>query len=155
MMLGTLGEVNRMEGSVISDAVNLASRLEGLTKIYMVGIIISEETYNNIDKELFNARFIDVVAVKGKDKPLKIFEIFDSDLDQLKRLKINTLEDFKRAVKYYFQQNFEKSLKLFLKINKINPHDKVTEIFINRCEKIIKGEWNPDLWDGINRLDQK
>lgn len=155
MMLGTLGEVNRMEGSVISDAVNLASRLEGLTKIYKVGIIISEETYKKINEEFFNIRFIDVVGVKGKEKPVKIFEIFDSDLDQLKRLKIDTLEDFKSAVKDYFQQNFEKSLKLFLKINKINPDDKVTEIYINRCEKIIKGEWNPDSWDGINRLDQK
>ena len=58
MMLGTLGEVNRMEGSVISDAVNLASRLEGLTKIYKVGIIISEETYKNINEEFFNIRFI-------------------------------------------------------------------------------------------------
>ena len=155
MMLGTLGEVNRMEGSVISDAVNLASRLEGLTKIYKVGIIISEETYKKINEEFFNIRFIDVVGVKGKEKPVKIFEIFDSDSGQLKRLKIDTLEDFKNADKDYFQQNFEKSLKLFLKINTINPDDKVTEIFINRCEKIINGEWNPDLWDGINRLDQK
>ena len=154
-MLGTLGDVNRMEGSVISDAVNLASRLEGLTKIYKVGIIISEETYNNINKDLFNTRFIDVVAVKGKDKPVKIFEIFDSDLDKLKHLKIDTLEDFKEAVSDYFQKNFKKALKLFLKINKINPHDKVIEIYINRCQKIIKGGMPLDLWDGINRLDQK
>ena len=110
-MLGTLGDVNRMEGSVISDAVNLASRLEGLTKIYKVGIIISEETYNNINKDLFNTRFIDVVAVKGKDKPVKIFEIFDSDLDKLKHLKIDTLEDFKEAVSNYFHKDFEKALK--------------------------------------------
>jgi two-component system sensor histidine kinase ChiS len=144
-----------MEGSVISDAVNLASRLEGLTKIYKVGIIISEETYNNINKDLFNTRFIDVVAVKGKDKPVKIFEIFDSDLDKLKHLKIDTLEDFKEAVSDYFHKDFEKALKLFLKINKINPHDKVTEIYINRCQKIIKGGMPLDLWDGINRLDQK
>ena len=115
-MLGTLGDVNRMEGSVISDAVNLASRLEGLTKIYKVGIIISEETYNNINKDLFNTRFIDVVAVKGKEKPVKIFEIFDSDLDKLKHLKIDTLEDFKEAVSDYFHKDFEKALKLFLKI---------------------------------------
>tara|TARA_B100001027_G_scaffold177625_1_gene128914 strand:+ start:157 stop:2319 length:2163 start_codon:yes stop_codon:yes gene_type:complete len=155
MMLGTLGDVNRMEGSVISDAVNLASRLEGLTKIYKVGIIISEETYNNINKDLFNTRFIDVVAVKGKDKPVKIFEIFDSDLAKLKHLKIDTLEDFKEAVSDYFQKNFKKALKLFLKINKINPYDKVTEIYINRCQKIIKGGMPLDLWDGINRLDQK
>jgi two-component system sensor histidine kinase ChiS len=95
------------------------------------------------------------VAVKGKDKPVKIFEIFDSDLDKLKHLKIDTLDDFKGAVSDYFQKNFKKALKLFLKINKINPHDKVTEIYINRCQKIIKGGMPLDLWDGINRLDQK
>ena len=145
MMLGTLGETNRMEGSVISDAVNLASRLEGLTKNYKVGIIISEETYKNINKDLFAIRFIDLVAVKGKNKAIKIFEVFDADLEKLKQLKIETLNDFKKAIKGYFEHNFENSLKLFLKINKINPDDKVTEIFINRCKKIIKEGWKPDL----------
>jgi class 3 adenylate cyclase len=155
MMLGTLGEENRMEGSVISDAVNLASRLEGLTKNYRVGIIISEETYNKINKDLFSIRFIDLVAVKGKDKSIKIYEIFDADYEKLKLLKITTLNDFKKATRYYFEQNFEKSLKLFIKINKINPDDSVTEIFIKRCQKIIKEGYNPNLWDGINRLDYK
>ena len=155
MMLGTLGEQNRMEGSVISDAVNLASRLEGLTKNYRVGIIISEETYNKINKELFSIRFIDHVAVKGKDKSIKIYEIFDADYEKLKLLKITTLNDFKKATRYYFEQNFEQSLKLFIKINKINPEDTVTEIFIKRCQKIIKEGWNPNLWDGINRIDYK
>ena len=155
MMLGTLGETNRMEGSVISDAVNLASRLEGLTKNYKVGIIISEETYKNINKDLFAIRFIDLVAVKGKNKSIKIFEVFDTDLEKLKQLKIETLNDFKKAIKGYFEHNFENSLKLFSRINKINPDDKVTEIFINRCKKIIKEGWNPDLWDGVNRLSNK
>ena len=155
MMLGTLGETNRMEGSVISDAVNLASRLEGLTKNYKAGIIISEETYKNINKDLFAIRFIDLVAVKGKNKAIKIFEVFDADLEKLKQLKIETLNDFKKAIKGYFEHNFENSLKLFSTINKINPDDKVTEIFINRCKKIIKEGWNPDLWDGVNRLSNK
>ena len=51
MMLGTLGELDRMEGSVISDAVNLASRLEGLTKLYGSKVIISEHTYRLLDKQ--------------------------------------------------------------------------------------------------------
>ena len=155
MMLGTLGETNRMEGSVISDAVNLASRLEGLTKNYKAGIIISEETYKNINKDLFAIRFIDLVAVKGKNKAIKIFEVFDADLEKLKQLKIETLNDFKKAIKGYFEHNFENSLKLFSRINKINPDDKVAEIFINRCKKIIKEGWNPDLWDNVNRLSNK
>ena len=68
MMLGTLGEADRMEGSVISDAVNLAARLEGLTKLYQTGVLISGETYLALNKETFNARLIDRVAVKGKQK---------------------------------------------------------------------------------------
>ena len=52
-------------------------------------------------------------------------------------------------------ENFEESLKLFIKVNKINPDDSVTEIFIKRCQKIIKEGYNPNLWDGINRLDYK
>ena len=64
MMLGTLGEANRMEGSVISDAVNLASRLEGLTKIYGAGILVSDVTHDASAGE-FVSRRVDIVAVKG------------------------------------------------------------------------------------------
>ena len=120
-----------------------------------MGIIISEETYKNINKDFFAIRFIDLVAVKGKNNAIKIFEIFDADLEKFKQLKIETLNDFKKAIKGYFEHNFENSLKLFTKIHKINPDDKVTEIFMNRCEKIIKEGWNPDLRDGVNRLVNK
>ena len=69
MILGTLGEADRMEGSVISDAVNQAARLEGLTKLYKTPLLISETTMNQLTPEAFQTRLIDRVAVKGKKRP--------------------------------------------------------------------------------------
>ena len=63
-------------------------------------------------------------------------------------------DDFPLALRL-LDHNFENALKLFSRIKMINPDDKVTEIFINRCKKIIKEGWNPDLWDGVNRLRNK
>ena len=67
LMLGTIGEKHRMDGTVISDAVNLASRIESLTKEYHVGLLISQYTYEQLaDPKAYDIRPIDVVVVKGK-----------------------------------------------------------------------------------------
>ena len=77
-MLGTIGEQNRMDGTVISDAVNLGSRIEGLTKVYKVGVLLSEFTYARLaDPGAYDIRPIDIVVVKGKTRPVTIFEVFD------------------------------------------------------------------------------
>jgi class 3 adenylate cyclase len=155
MMLGTLGETNRMEGSVISDSVNLASRLESVNKIYKTDIIISEETIKNLDKNLFNSRLIDIVTVKGKNKPIKIYEIFDAEIDVIKSLKKQTLNDFKKAILAYQDQSFETSLSLLNKILKVNPNDQIVSLYIERCTKILKEGWNPNRWDGVQHLNEK
>src|SRR6266851_308569 len=80
LMLGTIGEKHRMDGTVISDAVNLASRIESLTKEYHVGLLISEYTYEQLaDPKAYDVRPIDVVVVKGKTRPVTIFEVFQHD----------------------------------------------------------------------------
>ena len=75
LMLGAIGERKRMESTVISDAVNLSSRLEGLTKVYGSSIIISGETLDQIEKEKYYYRYLDTVKVQGKKTPVVIFEI--------------------------------------------------------------------------------
>ena len=78
LMMGTIGEKHRMDGTVISDAVNLASRVESLTKDYHVGLLISQYTYEQLaDPGAYDIRPIDVVVVKGKTRPVAIFEVFE------------------------------------------------------------------------------
>ena len=82
MLLGTLGEADRMEGSVISDAVNLAARLEGLTKLYKTPLLISEATRNKLTPDAFGLRLIDKVAGKGKEDPVLIHEVLDTEVPE-------------------------------------------------------------------------
>jgi class 3 adenylate cyclase len=75
LMMGTIGEKHRMDGTVISDAVNLASRIEGLTKTYRIGLLISQYTVENLaDPKAYDIRPVDDVVVKGKTRPVTIFE---------------------------------------------------------------------------------
>jgi len=78
LMLGTIGEADRMDGTVISDAVNLASRIESLTKTYGIGLLISQDTYEQLsDPTAWDIRPIDVVVVKGKTRPVVLYEVFE------------------------------------------------------------------------------
>ncbi|MFB8791881.1 MAG: adenylate/guanylate cyclase domain-containing protein [Potamolinea sp.] len=139
LMLGTIGEQERMESTVISDAVNLASRLEGLTKLYGAGILISGQTllYLN-DFPQYNYRFVDRVKVKGKHTPVAVFEVYDGDEQVLKQLKTETKTDFEEAVYLYFQQKFAQAQEIFEDIYQINPQDQGTALYLKRCEKYQK-----------------
>ncbi len=155
MMLGTLGESNRMEGSVISDAVNLASRLEDLTKKYRCNIIISEETYKNLHKKIFKIRKIDTVTVKGKRKSTGIYEIIDGEETEIKQFKIKSNSKFKKAILCYQNQNFENALKLFEEILSLNSKDYVCKIYLNRCKNLLEKGWDKNNWSYIEELENK
>ncbi|MBU1078105.1 MAG: CHASE2 domain-containing protein [Spirochaetes bacterium] len=76
MTVGNMGSKSRMDYTLMGDEVNLGSRLEGANKVYSTGIIISESTYEQVKKEVV-ARELDIIRVKGKSKPVKIFELMD------------------------------------------------------------------------------
>lgn len=93
LMLGTIGEQHRMDGTVISDAVNLGSRIESLTKVYKVGVLISEFTYAHLaDPRAYDIRPIDIVVVKGKTRPVTIFEVFQHNASEDRAAKARTRE---------------------------------------------------------------
>ncbi len=155
MMLGTLGEADRMEGSVISDAVNLASRLEALTKRYGSKIIISEHTYRQLDTAKITCREIDSVVVKGKDTPVRIFEVINGEPPKLARLKRDDLAKFKKAMSLYKGQKFAEARDLFAVILRHGENDNVASLYVERCNRLLEEGWDPKTWDWVERLETK
>jgi len=155
MMLGTIGEADRMEGSVISDAVNLASRLEGLTKLYKSQILISEDTYSKLKTGMFYTRLVDFVAVKGKSKAVKIYEVMDGEPAGILKLKLENLSAFTDAIEMFQCQDIAKALDLFNQCKGNNPSDGAADYYVRRCNKLIKEGWDKNNWDGINHMEIK
>jgi len=155
LMLGTIGGESRLESTVISDDVNLASRIGSMTKMYGATLLISEKTFLSLETPLaYSVRVLDRVRVRGKTEPVTLFEIFDGDAPAVKEGKYSTLKIFEEAFALYFRQEFREAQKLFSSCCIKNPHDQVTKLYLDRCGQMISAGQQTD-WDGITKLDTK
>ncbi len=134
LMLGTVGEQNRMDSTVISDAVNLASRVEGLTKNYGVSLLISHQTFSRLQQpDDYCIRTIDNVKVKGKSELVTVYEVFDADAPDSLEKKLSTKTRFEQGLFLYDRNRFEEAAECFRDCLQENPQDRVSQIYLARC----------------------
>lgn len=136
LMLGTVGGKNRIDGTVISDAVNLSSRVEGLTKQYGVCLLITQDTFLELENpDKYCIRLIDRVVVKGKSEQVTVYEVFDADLPQLRQGKLSTKAEFEKGILLYHLNCFSEAQHLFQQCLDRVPDDRVARIYLQRCQQ--------------------
>jgi len=155
VMLGTIGEPERMDGTVISDTVNLASRIEGLTKHYDATLLITEQTLFRLeDPTKYKFRLIERVKVKGKNDPVSIFEVFEGDADDSVLLKTKTQGDFEHGVQDYQNANFASAENLFRNVLDADPSDGAARLYLQKSEHFAAHGAPPD-WEAVAVMESK
>lgn len=155
LILGTVGEAERMNSTVISDAVNLASRLEGITKHYGVGIVLSGETLAPLAQSgNFKTRFLDKIRVKGKKEYVVIHEVFDADPDDVRKYKEETAAQWQQAIDLYFATRFAEAITIFNALSDRAPNDKPPLLYRERATRLLNDGVESD-WTGVESMDSK
>lgn len=155
LILGTVGEDERMNSTVIADAVNLASRLEGITKYYGVGIVVSGDALARLAQPAaFKTRFLDKIQVKGKKGFVVVHEVFDADEDAVRLAKEAILEQWQAAVDLYFAARFGEAIAAFQAILERAPHDHPSRIYLERATRLL-ADGVPQDWSGVEVMHDK
>ena len=136
LMMGIIGEDERLEGTVISDAVNLASRLEGVTKNYKSTAIFSHNTLKKMNKlPSYNYRLLDMVQVKGKSERITIYELLDCLPEKDRKKRIASTPRFQTAVELFWDEDYVSANELFSEIAEENPYDIAAKQYAEQCEQ--------------------
>ena len=155
LMFGTIGAANRLKCGVIGDPVNLASRVEGLTKTYNLGLLITQGTYRALpEPEKFQVREVDLVTVVGRQAPVRLFEVFDADPKALRDQKARTADDVARALRLYRNGTVDQAADILQQCRVLAPDDPLIPMLLRRCRQASALAADAG-WDGVERHEQK
>lgn len=155
LILGTIGEDDRMQTTVISDAVNTASRIEGLTKIFGAPLLVSGAVVAGLGEHTFALRNLGAVKAKGKTARVEIFECYQNDASDIFEHKAATATLFASALAEFAHGTFLTAGRLFQRVAAAHPGDVPAAYYRDRCSMIVLRGTGPGAWDGADLMEAK
>ena len=148
LMLGVIGEEERLESNVISDKVSLAHILQRLTVTVGSSILITEDALATVQHtDLFLCRSLGRVRIPEHSEPLKLFDVYQGDPEPVRNLKHKTKRTFEEAVLMYQEGRFYDAREAFLEVIKVNRYDRAAQLYFYMSDKFFQSGVY-DEWDG-------
>ena len=154
MVVGNIGSEQVFNYTVIGDAVNLASRLEGANKYYQTLVMISEFTYDCLTPHLFRTRLLDAVRVKGRSQPVKVYEVYGESTDAISPEELQYYHAYQEACAAYLERRFDVARAQFEAALAIRPKDTAACVMLGRMADLDPAAL-PDDWDGVMTFETK
>ncbi len=153
VIVGNMGSNTVFDYTVMGDHVNLGSRLEGANKFYKTFIMISEFTYSRVKND-FYTRPLDLIKVKGKSKPIAVYELIARKSEALPQFYLDFLSIYNKGIDAYKNQRWDEGIDLFEHCLKLKADDYPSELYRSRCIEYKFKSPGPD-WDGVMTMTEK